>query len=397
MTNMTTNIMRIPVDFLPKNIYPVLDCLRDNGGKPRIVGGSIRDYLFGIPVDAIHDFDVATTLTPDESKACLVKAGFNVFEVGLKYGTVMVKNFEITTLRKDTKPNGRHTEVEYIDDFEVDALRRDLTINSLSLCPYTGILYDYCNGYKDLINRRVRFIGNPEDRIKEDYLRILRFLRFTAKYGQGNIDIDCLNACVKCKSHLAQLSRERIFAEMNKLLAIPNAKNIIAIMNNTGLLEIMYPKISNIDSLSLINRIDRINSKYDVCVNYALLFMGIDKDILYEILHDWKFSKKDCTEIQNLCRFYTKYVTQDDLSKENMFYSLWLFGHDPLNYFDLVDCYDFKSLFEKQPPKFPVSSYDLINRGITGIKLGNTLKELMDLWVIYRGDEEIIKKYCETL
>ena len=385
--------MIIKVDFLPKEIFPVLDCLRNNGDSPRIIGGSIRDYLSS---NLISDFDIATTLSPEESKKCLERAGFNVLDTGIKYGTIKVENFEITTLRRDVKTNGRHPEVEYIDDFETDALRRDLTINSLSMCPYTGVLFDYCGGHHDIEYQNVKFIGNPEERISEDYLRILRFLRFTAKYGGGNVNVHCLNACVKSKDKLSSLSRERILNEMIKIMIIPECKNILQIMQTSNILDAIFPDIK--DPL-----IDKINCKFTSNVNFALLFVNsyadqVDK--LYDMLHNWKFPNKDCVEIRDLCNFYLKYNTirfENEIEKEKMFYRLWLFSIDPNNYFDMTTSHKYKYIFKAAPPKFPVSSYELINKGIVGIRLGNTLKELMELWVMYRGNDEVIRDYVNKL
>lgn len=202
----------------------------------RFVGGAVRDGLLGIKVE---DVDAATTLTPEEVSKLLEKEQILVIPTGIKHGTVTAiidkRNFEITTLRHDTFCDGRHAQVSFTDNWQGDAARRDFTINSLYLA-VDGELFDYFGGIEDLRAGRIRFIGEAKERIKEDYLRILRFFRFFAYYGKEEIDKDGLYACSFLADGINNLSGERIQQEMLKLLAAPRAHRALELMGRSGIL-----------------------------------------------------------------------------------------------------------------------------------------------------------------
>ncbi|HRW29901.1 MAG TPA: hypothetical protein P5227_07890, partial [Emcibacteraceae bacterium] len=171
----------------------------------RIVGGAVRDALFNIfwkRERKIGDIDIASRYTPEKNKKILEKAGITVIPTGLKHGTITArlngKNFEITTLRRDVSTNGRHAEVEFTDDWQKDARRRDFTINALYL-DIDGTVHDPLGGFRDIKRGRVRFIGDARERIKEDGLRILRFFRFSSNFDVGGVDEAGMLACVERK------------------------------------------------------------------------------------------------------------------------------------------------------------------------------------------------------
>lgn len=199
------------------------------GDDIRLVGGCVRDLLLG---KKIADFDFATRFLPEEMLKILQKNGVKAVPTGLKFGTITAvvdgKNFEITTLREDSKTNGRHCKPQFLDDYFSDAKRRDFTINALYL-DAAGRLYDYFDGISDLKNQKVRFIGKAEQRITEDFLRILRFFRFSCDYALS-LDQEGLQACIQQKENLKKLSRERIRAEFLKILASENKANLITVL-----------------------------------------------------------------------------------------------------------------------------------------------------------------------
>jgi tRNA nucleotidyltransferase/poly(A) polymerase len=213
-----------------------LEALDGAGEETRIVGGAVRDLILGLRV---ADFDLATTATPDEIIRRAEAAGFRVAPTGLAHGTVTVivdgLGIETTTLREDIEPDGRRSKVRFGRDFVQDALRRDFTINALSLTR-DGAIHDYCGGLDDLASRRVRFIGEARQRIREDYLRVLRFFRFSAAYGEGPLDEEGFVASVQERDGLMRLSRERIAAELFKLLKAARAAEIVAALCESGLL-----------------------------------------------------------------------------------------------------------------------------------------------------------------
>ena len=214
----------------------VFAALAAAGHEARAVGGCVRNGLMGLP---LADVDIATTALPQETIAAAKAAGMATFPTGIEHGTVTVvvagAPFEVTTLRRDVSTDGRRAVVAFSRDWAEDAGRRDFTMNAL-YCGADGTVFDPLGGYADLAARRVRFIGDPSARIAEDYLRILRFFRFHATYGIGEIDRAGALACVRLREGLAGLSGERVGAEMLKLLAAPFAVAAITEMFELGLL-----------------------------------------------------------------------------------------------------------------------------------------------------------------
>jgi poly(A) polymerase len=215
----------------------LLAALDHAGEEARVVGGAVRNTLVGDPPG---DIDIATTALPREVIRRVEAAGFKAVPTGIEHGTVTVvaagRPFEITTLREDIETFGRHAKVAFGRDWKRDAERRDFTINALSASP-TGTLYDYVGGLADLAVKRVRFIGDPARRIAEDYLRILRFFRFHAAFGEGMPDPQGLAACIAARAGLERLSRERVRMELFKLLVARHALGAIEVMTQSGLLD----------------------------------------------------------------------------------------------------------------------------------------------------------------
>jgi poly(A) polymerase len=222
----------------------LLDALGADQGLTRYVGGAVRDELLGLPHS---DFDLATMLEPQEVVRRLEAAKIRAVPTGIDHGTVTaVSNghpFEITSLRRDVSTDGRRATVAFTDDWREDAARRDFTINALSADPESGEVFDYFGGLEDLETRRVRFIGDPYQRIAEDHLRILRFFRFHARFGEGEPDENALSACTARANDLMALSRERIADELLKLLAVPDPGPTIRIMLDRSILRAVVPEI----------------------------------------------------------------------------------------------------------------------------------------------------------
>jgi len=221
-------------------------------GETRFVGGAVRDTLLGIPVS---DVDLATRLLPDETLARLAAAGIRAVPTGLAHGTITAViasgPVEVTTLRHDLSTDGRHAVVGFTGEWREDAERRDFTINALYADPVTGEIFDWFGGLGDLAAARVRFIGDPYRRIAEDHLRILRFFRFHARFGD-TIDEPGLEACVARANDLMALSRERIAAELLKLLGAAHAVPVVALMVDRGILRPVLPEITATDRLATL-------------------------------------------------------------------------------------------------------------------------------------------------
>jgi len=229
---------RLAAEWL--NAAPLRELLAalDSGGEEaRVVGGAVRNALLGLPVG---DVDIATTALPEEVKRRAEAAGFKAVPTGIEHGTVTVvadkQPFEVTTLREDVETFGRHAKVAFGRDWRRDAERRDFTINALSVSR-DGTIHDYVGGLADLDARRVRFIGDPERRIAEDYLRILRFFRFHAAYGEGEPDPAGVAAAIAARAGLDGLSRERVRMELMQLLVAKRATATLATITEAGLLQ----------------------------------------------------------------------------------------------------------------------------------------------------------------
>jgi len=227
-----------------RGVERLLKALGADEGLTRYVGGAVRDDLLGLNVS---DIDLATRLRPEEVIQRLERARIKAVPTGIEHGTVTAVSdgqpAEITTLRKDVSTDGRRATVAFTDDWKEDAARRDFTINALSADPVTGEIYDYFDGLEDIERRRVRFIGDPQARIAEDHLRILRFFRFHARFGAGEPDPEAVDACAARANDLMALSRERIADELLKLLGMPDPTPTVALTLDRGILKPVLPEI----------------------------------------------------------------------------------------------------------------------------------------------------------
>ncbi len=251
---MTASLPDAPWRHRP-GLDALLDTLGAHEGLARFVGGAVRDSLLGLPV---HDIDVATALTPQQVIDRLKAAGIKVVPTGIDHGTVTAviagAPVEITTLRRDVSTDGRRATIAYTDDWREDAARRDFTINALYADPVSGAITDYFDGVADLESRTVRFIGSARDRIAEDHLRILRYFRFFARYGQGAPDVAAYAACREGASSLMALSRERIADELLKLMLVDAPAHALRLMVDGGILSAILPEIdlTGVDRLAML-------------------------------------------------------------------------------------------------------------------------------------------------
>ena len=257
----------------------VLGALSAAGHDARVVGGAVRNALLGEPV---IDIDIATTATPEQVTAAALAAGLGAVPTGLAHGTVTViadsVPFEVTTLREDVETFGRHARVSFTADWAADASRRDFTINAL-YCDRDGRVSDPLGGLDDLAARRIRFIGDARERIREDALRILRFFRFNARYGRDAPDADGLAACAAERALLAQLSAERVRAELLKLLAAPGAGPAIAVMFAHGFIVDVLGRAPRIGLFERLVTLDAAAQRPpDPLLRLSVLTAAVDED-----------------------------------------------------------------------------------------------------------------------
>lgn len=373
----------------------VLSLLRSAGGKARVVGGAVRDSLLS---RANYDIDIVVDLLPERVTHILSEANIHVIPTGITYGTVTAllynEKFEITTLRKDVNCDGRYAEVEFTDDFMEDATRRDFTINALSYCPFENKIYDYFNGIGDLYNSKVVFIGQALCRIQEDYLRILRFFRFSCYYAKA-LDANGLRACIEMKENLKSLSKERIKLELDKLVVADNGPNILQQMFDHGILQIVLPVVE-------FNREIFQRSASLLNIRYSLLFYHI-KDLALSTLINLKFSRKEADKILsliNFARFKHNDFTLKKMWIENEDYEQYLMVLLALGKINNSTVRNFCNLSIK--PVFPITGHDLHNLNIHGKNVGILLAKLKDYWIksnfIANKDQllELLRGYNEN-
>lgn len=374
-----------------KEIFAALD---GDGEEIRIVGGAVRNALLG---EEVADMDIAATALPEVVAARAEKAGFRVVPTGLDHGSLTLvgagAHFEVTSLREDVETDGRRAKVRFGRDFRADALRRDFTINALSV-DARGRIYDYVGGLDDLAARRVRFIGAPERRIAEDYLRILRFFRFSAYYGAGPLDPAGFSTCIALRAGLRLLSHERIGAEMLKILAAPRKNAVVEIMAQAGLLAFLgvapwparHAKMAAIFSARGVS---------DPLLALAALALHgeSDADILTEAL---RLSKAQKRRLEAMARVAAAWHgAEKPPAPARLREALFLHGagaaRDGLALIQAEsgaapDDADFLSadrfLRDTPAPSMPFAASDLSAKGVArGPKLGAALKRLQALWI----------------
>jgi tRNA nucleotidyltransferase/poly(A) polymerase len=259
----------------------VFALLSGDGEEARVVGGAVRNALMGLPV---IDVDFGTTATPDRVAARAKAAGIKAAPTGVEHGTLTLvvegRPFEVTTLREDIKTDGRHAVVRFGTDWDADARRRDFTVNALSV-DADGKVYDPVGGYEDVIAGRIRFIGDPDRRIAEDRLRILRFFRFHAEYGKGDIDAVGLAAVTRARGGLRDLSAERIGQEMRRLMVAPRAAETVTLMQEAGILPIVLAGIGYLGPFDRLVRFEAaVGLPATVPLRLAALACRIEEDVL---------------------------------------------------------------------------------------------------------------------
>ncbi|MDN5248269.1 MAG: CCA tRNA nucleotidyltransferase [Wolbachia endosymbiont of Tyrophagus putrescentiae] len=359
----------------------IIDAIEKFGGEARFVGGCVRDSILKRNV---HDIDFATNLLPSQVTEALERYNIKSIPTGLKHGTITAvlnhRSFEITTLRRDVKCDGRHAEVRFTDSWKEDASRRDFTFNALYADKY-GNIYDYFCGIKDLEARRLNFIGNAEDRIREDYLRILRAFRFHAKICLGDLSSEILKVC-KAHSHMIQsLSGERIRDEIFKLLECNNPPPTLANMQQSDVLQQIIPEEVDCQILS-----SELLADVEPLVKLALLLRTTQNQNLGKYMS--KFLRLSNKQREKLLFLLSNSISTELSEREQKKYILQ-FGTEL--YCDLIRIcgVELKASTEQYilfaqsftVPKFPLSGNDLIRIGYQpGKNLGKKLELLKRRW-----------------
>ena len=365
-----------------------------NFSEIRYVGGCIRKIINDEKVD---DIDLATNLEPKEVSDALKKNNINFYETGVKHGTITALiddfKFEITSLREDILTDGRHAQVKFSKDWKKDASRRDFTINSI-YSDAEGNLFDPFNGKKDLEKGVINFIGNPNERIQEDYLRILRYIRFFLNYSKQKHDPEIIRSLKRNLDGISKLSKERLLDELKKIL---NKKTLINLSKDKLILEIfksIFPQLKYINEFSknnsyVLNSLDKV----DFIFLISLLTVDETDNVDY-FLYKYNLLKKDQKRIKDIDNFYKNKLTSKDFIEKKLNKIFYYKGREAI--LDILNYKIFKSkkidndmvrlikfYKDKKIPEMPVKADLLMSKyNISeGKLLGKKLKIIEEEWV----------------
>ena len=371
----------------------------------RFVGGCVRKHL---TYDVIDDIDIATILSSEEIKEKFKDTNFKVVETGIKHGTVTLvsKKFklELTTLRKDVKTDGRHAEVEYIKDWQLDSERRDFTINAIYL-DIDGKIFDPQSGTIDLKNNNIKFIGDPQKRIEEDYLRIIRFIRFKIMYN-SNVEPTTNNAIQQNLNGIKEISKERILVELYKILDLKNFVNLKQSIHLKEIFTLIFPEFGNLDRLDRFKKVCD-NSK----INRELLLAAllIDEKNSHEYFcHKYNVSNDTKTSLNLLAKNFKILKENKDFFNKDLEKNLYfndkshLINLNILNYV-IDNKYKFKDFSENlkkilksKRHKFKIDGKYLIDNGMQqGAIIGKVLKKVEEEWI--RNNFKITKNRIQEI
>ncbi|MEO0467110.1 MAG: CCA tRNA nucleotidyltransferase [Pseudomonadota bacterium] len=370
---------RIQADWLvsaeTKRVVDALGVARPGGS--RFVGGCVRNSLMGRAVD---DIDIATQLTPDQVILALDERGIRAIPTGIDHGTITAVvdhvPFEITTLRRDVETDGRRAVIAYTEDWFEDAQRRDFRLNALYAEP-DGTIHDPTGGgLADAATGKVIFIGNADERLREDYLRILRFFRFNAWYGAG-LDKDGLNACQRQKDGLKQIAAERIWKELEKLLRAPAPFEAITAMEKAGVLNAILPQATVSQSL------ERVQSRTSDSMVRLMALLPKDIEIAGSVAAQLKLSNQEAGRLSA----WASGAFGEASDNRRLRSDSYVFGKRAVLDWLIVSCGDdvfqpaYTLLENWTVPKLPVRGQDLLELGISGPLIGDQLRAMEQLWI----------------
>lgn len=362
--------------LITDDIKELGELFKSHGEEIRIVGGAVRDALLG---KKPKDIDLATTATPEKMLEIAEEENIKVIETGIQHGTVTFvidgEPYEITTLRVDVETDGRHAKVDWTKSFKEDARRRDLTYNAMSV-DMEGNLHDYFGGLKDLRANRTDFVGSSDERIQEDYLRILRYFRFLAKHPNQEPNQKILQSIKKNVNGLGNISGERIWIEISKMVTYPNMNTSLKYMCSVGIGEMLFMNSCNQGSIA----------KSKELVNQTENPITIITPLFNDVLSFTKFASK--LKIPNEYRNLGIFLQQEkNKPKESYEEDIVINNLDPSYAIELSKVINSKQLYEStrkamNRPPFPVSGNDLIQKGMkSGPQLGKTLNMLKKEWI----------------
>ncbi|MBA4100458.1 MAG: CCA tRNA nucleotidyltransferase [Rhodospirillum sp.] len=385
---MKPDLQRLPQSWMTEGpAAEVMRALTAEGDEARFVGGCVRDALVG---RTIRDIDIATPLSPQRVTELLHKAGLKAVPTGIDHGTITAiadkTGVEVTTLRRDIETDGRRAKVEFTDNWQADAARRDLTINALS-ADATGKVHDYFGGLDDLAAARVRFVGDPKQRIVEDYLRLLRFFRFHADYASGALDDAAVAAAKELAPNLKSLSGERLRQETLRLLTARRGTDVWGEMLGLGVVQHYLPWATSLDRLRWVAELEQRHGLTPDPIRRlaALTMTGCGR----EVAETLKLSRAEGDRIIALDATRDAF---DAASAQAVRRQIYAWGNDGardrllLDWLDRIDAAAGSAalaVIESWPrPRFPIKGADIVKMGVPeGPRIGELLEKAESWWI----------------
>ena len=404
------NLINLTTQTPAKKIFEALNTYSESS-EVRYVGGCVRKV---IKKETVDDIDLATNLVPSEVCDALKKQNINFYETGIQHGTITAiiddHKYEITSLRKDVSTDGRHAKVEFSSDWKEDAARRDFSINSI-YSDKDGNLFDPYNGKKDLESGNINFIGDSENRIKEDYLRILRYVRFFINYSNQSHDLNIIKKIKKNIGGVSKLSSERLLDEFKKLTRSNAFLKIFNDKISLELIEIIFPQLKNLENFKKLNShaIDNL-AKVDFIFLLSLLIVDGSDNTDY-FLYKFNISKKDQKRLKSIDFFYKENVSIKNFNEKNFNKIFYYNGKqtviDIINYKLFTSSKVEKKLLklletykDKVIPTLPIDASTLMTKYniAEGKMLGNKLKLIEEIWVqnSFQISEKQIQKIIKS-
>jgi len=368
--------------------------IHKNNQVAMFVGGCVRNFLTN---ESINDIDIASIFSPEEIKEKFKNSGYEVIDTGIAHGSVTVvinsRKFEITTLRKDVKTDGRHAEVSFIGDWEQDSKRRDFTINAIYM-DRRGRIYDPQNGRHDLKKSEIRFIGEPSSRIEEDYLRIIRFIRFSIHYDCKQSDPDTVESIKLNLNGIKNLSKERVLSELYKIFKLKNINNILENKDIKNIFLVIFPEFKYLDRIKNFNFLKNLNITPQTPEAIFTLLLIDEKDNFEYFCHKYKVSNKLKKELHFVKKNYLKFKEEKNFFKKNLKKNIYkLEKKNIIKLLEFIYCTEKKfsiNVIKKihneinkiEIPNFPFKGKYVMAQGIEdGKKIGFALEEMEKQWI----------------
>ncbi len=411
--NLNQISLRVQKIFRETEIKKIFDAVNSNSenSEIRFVGGCVRKIINN---DNVDDIDLATNLNPYEVCKVLKKNNIDFYESGIAHGTITAiidkKKFEITSLRDDLSTDGRHAKVSFSQDWKLDASRRDFTINSI-YADQEGNLFDPFNGKKDLEIGKIIFIGDPERRIKEDYLRVLRYIRFFVNYSKHKHDPRVIKILKKNLNGVSKISSDRLLDELKKLVLLKNFFNITKDKECFEIISLIFPQLKNMNIFNKLNNYAKQNiGNKDFIFLICLMIIDGTDNVDY-FIYKFNLSNKDKKRILFLNDFFKNYLPLKKLSEKYMNQVFYFNGKESL--MDIINFKIFKSkkidqnliktikIFnEKKIPSMPFGANILMSKfGLKeGRELGKKIKIIEEEWVNnnFQLSEKEVEKIINT-